>query len=155
MMGDLAGADAIRKVMLRMQSSGGGTRVSIDDRRAWFKGIITHYQQQCVNWRRFNDARPILARSVTAMAESYSVKSLLVHLREKLGTTTPPRDTDQNGPPNVKEQRRKREQEQKRKAEKEKRRKDRERTNKDARPGSQTQTRNSAWSDRPADIPSA
>ena len=88
------------------------------------------------------------------MAESYSVKSLLVHLREKLGTTTPPRETDQNGPPNVKEQRRKREQEQKRKAEKEKRRKDRERTNKDARPGSQTQTRNSAWSDRPADIPS-
>ena len=70
-----------------MQSSGGGTRVSIEDRRAWFKGVITHYQQQCVSWRRFNDIRPILSRSVTAMAESYSVKSLLVHLREKLGTS--------------------------------------------------------------------
>ena len=87
MMGDLAGADAIRKIILRMQSSGGGTRVSIEDRRAWFKGIITHYQQQCVSWRRFDDARPILSRSVTAMAESYSVKSLLVHLREKLATS--------------------------------------------------------------------
>ena len=100
-----------------------------------------------------------MSRSVTAMAESYSVKSLLVHLREKLATsptTTSQQKRETTGPPSVKQERRKRERELKRKADKEKRRKEQEpgsrSTQADQRSANQ---RHSAWSDRPADIPSA
>ena len=141
-----------------MQSSGGGARVSIDDRRAWFRGVITHFQQQCVEWRRFDGTTPVLSRSVTSLAESYNVKSLLVHLREKLTREAPgsPTEKERGGdPPNVKE-RHKREREQKREAEKKRRRKEQERKRLgDGEQSSSTKPKNTAWKARPANIPDA
>ena len=156
-MNDLEGAGNVRKIIQRMQSSGAGVRVSIEDRKAWFKGVITHYTQQCVEWRRFDGPRPILSRSVTAMVESYNVKTLLVHLREKLNcespTSTIPPGGREGGPPSVKEKR-KREKDQKRKAEADKRRKSEQQNTRDAAAGqaSSSQSKLTAWPNRPATI---
>ena len=81
---DLEGARTVRSIVKRMQTGGCGTRISIKDRKSWFRNVMNDYEIASVQWRRFGAPRPSLSSSVAAKAANFEMKSIAVHIKNTL-----------------------------------------------------------------------